>query len=225
MLTIFFRTLIIYFVLVLSIRLMGKRQIGELQVSEFIITLMLSEIAVGPITTRTMPVLHAVVPILLLLSIEGTISFILIKCNVLKRLFYGSPSILIKRGKLVQKEMQKNRVEIDELISELRQKGYSDPADIYYAILEENGKLSVFPKSGKNPVTPDDLSLSVTEKGIAHLCVIDGKIIMPNLELAGWDEKRLFGELNKRKLDLPEVFIMTVDDSGSITIIRKDKRK
>ncbi|MGN1345370.1 MAG: DUF421 domain-containing protein [Eubacteriales bacterium] len=225
MLTIFIRTIIVYFVLVISIRFMGKRQIGEIQISEFIITLMLSEIAVSPISNRNMPILHAVVAILLLLAVEVIISYLLIKSNLLKRIFYGSPSVLIKRGRLMQKEIKKNRVEIDELISELRQKGYPDISEVYYAILEDNGKLSVFPKSGKNPVTPDDLSLSVTEKGIAHICIIDGNIIEHSLKVFGWDVSRVLHELEKNKARLPDVFLMTVDDSGVVNIIQKEKKR
>lgn len=222
MIAIFFRTLIIYLILMLSIRLMGKRQIGELQISEFIITLMLSEIAVAPICTRTIPILHAIIPILLLLSLEVIISFILLKNNKLKRIFYGTPSILIKRGRLMQDELGKNRVEIEELFSELRQKGFSDISDIEYAILEENGKLSVFPKCGKGSLTPDDMSLCPTEHGIAHLCVVDGSLVYENLKIAGWDEIRLFRELDKKKLRLEEVFLLTVDDAGDITVVKKE---
>lgn len=224
MLTIFFRTIILYFILVFSVRLMGKRQIGELQVSEFIITLLLSEIASAPVTNRAIPLLHAVTSILLLLAVEVIISFLLLKSNRLKRLFYGSPTILICRGKLIQKALKDNRVELDELLSELRQKGFSDPADVDYAILEENGQLSVFPKAEKAPVTPADLSLQPKESGIAHVCILDGTVLGKNLGLCGWDEKRLAAELKRRKLRLRDVFLLTVDDGGSVTLIKKEGR-
>lgn len=210
-----------YFVLVFAIRLMGKRQIGELQVSEFIISIILSEIAAGPITTRSMPILHAVIPILLLLSIEVIISFFLLKSNKLKRLFYGSPSIIVKRGKLVQSEMKRNRLEVDELMSELRQKGFSDLSDVYYAILEENGKLSVFPVAAKAPLTPSDLEHSVTEHGIAHVCVVDGQFIDINLRLAGVDKTTLLAEIKKNSTKLEDVLLMTSDDCGKINIVKK----
>ena len=225
MLTIFFRTIIIYFVLVLSMRLMGKRQLGELQVSEFIITLMLSEIAVTPITSRSAPLLHAIVAILLLLSIEVLISFTLLKSNKLKRLFYGSPTILIRYGKINEKELKKNRVEIDELMSELRQKGVSDVSKVAYAILEENGKMSVFPTVHASPVTPTDLDLTPKDPGIAHVCVLDGTVVKTNLSLVSWDEKRLSSELKKMKVSLSDVFLLTVDDTSQINLILKEKKK
>ena len=225
MLTIIIRTIIIYFVLVFSVRLMGKRQIGELQVSDFIVTIMLSEIAATPITTKNLPLLHAVVPIVLLLGVEFAISSLLLKFNKLKRLFYGSPSILICKGELIQKELKKNRIELDELLSELRQKGCSDISDVNYAILEENGKLSVFPYTKESAVTPSELSINVTENGIAHACVIDGQVIYHNLTIVGWTQKRLEKELSKRKLKLADVFLLTVNDTEEITIIEKEKKK
>ena len=225
MITIFSRTIIIYFVLIVSVRLMGKRQIGELQISEFIVTLLLSEIASEPLTDRSIPLIYAVIPILLLLSLEVIISFALIKNNKLKRLFYGSPTVIIKKGKILQKEMSKNRLEIDELISELRQKGYSDISEINYAIIEENGKLSVFPKADKSPPKAEDLAVKVRETGIAHVCVIDGGIIKKNLELSGITEKSLYLELSKRNIDLSDVFMLTSDDCGSINVVRKEKSK
>lgn len=211
--------------LVFSVRLMGKRQIGELQVSDFIVTIMLSEIAAAPITTKNLPLLHAVVPIVLLLGIEVAISFLLIRCNRLKRLFYGSPAILISKGELKQDELRKNRIELDELLSELRQKGCSDISDVNYAILEENGKLSVFPYTKESAATPSELSVSVTENGIAHACIIDGQIICHNLSLVGWNNARLEKELKKRKLKLSEVFLLTVNDTEEVTLIKKENKK
>lgn len=224
MLKIILHTVIIYYAMVLSMRIMGKRQLGELQASDIIITMMLSEIATTPITNPKIPIHHALVPIGILIAIEVAMSFLLLKSHKLKRLFYGSPTIIINRGKLMQKEMKQNRLEIDELISELRQKGYSDISDINYAILEENGKLSVFPFVDKAPATPADIGATPSERGIAHVCVIDGKVIVHNLALAGWDEKRLSGELRKRKLSLSDAFLLTVDDEDNVTIIKKEKK-
>lgn len=223
MLNIFIRTVTVYFVLVLAIRLTGKRQIGELQVSEFIVSIILSEIAASPVTNRAQPILHAVVPILVLLSLEVIISFILLKSNKLKRLFYGSPSIIVKKGKIVQSELKRNRLEVDELMSELRQKGFSELSDVYYVILEENGKLSVFPKSGKAPLTPDDVGHALPERGLAHVCVVDGQVIDDNMRLAGYDKVMLEAELQKNSANLADVFLLTVDDCGKVTLVKREK--
>ena len=225
MLTISLRTVLIYLFLLVCIRLMGKRQIGELQTSEFIITILLSEIASVPISNPSSPLLHSLVPVLILVFLEILISFVLLRLNPLKRLFYGFPAVLINRGEIDLEQMRKNRMELEELLSELRQKGYSDPADVRYAILEENGKLSVFPNADRAPATPSDLGVAVEESGIAHAVVADGRIISNNLRLAGWDEGRLTKELRKHGLALAEVFVLTVDDAGKITcILKKDGR-
>lgn len=224
MIKIIIHTVTIYFAMVLSMRIMGKRQLGELQASDIIITMMLSEIATAPITNPKTPIHHALVPIGILIGIEILMSYLLLKSHKLKRLFYGSPTIIINKGKLAQKEMKKNRLEIDELLSELRQKGYSDISDINYAILEENGKLSVFPYADKSPVTAEDMNLSVDDSGIAHVCIIDGKIIHHNLSLVGWNESRLGKEVKKKKLTVKDVFLLTVDDRENITIIKKERK-
>ena len=182
---------------------------------------MLSEIAATPILDPRVPLLHAVVAIVLLLSIELLVSYLLIKSSRLKRLVCGTPSILIRQGQLIQKELRKNRVDIEELFSELRQKGYSDLNDINYAILEENGQISVFPYTEKSPATAKDLSLSVEENGIAHLCVADGKILSDSLQILGWTKERIEKEIRKRRLRLADVFILTVDDRDNVTIIKK----
>ena len=222
MITTCIHTVLIYLFLLIVIRLMGKRQIGELQASEFIITLLLSEIASAPITTEQFPLLHGIVSVLILLVLEFLISSLLLRFNGLKKFFYGAPSIIICRGKIDLREMRRNRMEVDELMSELRQKGFSDPADVYYAILEENGKLSVFPVAAKAPATPADLHLDPDEHGIAHACILDGQVISRNLTRAGWDRARLDEELKRRKMAVSDVFVLTVDDLGAVTCIRKE---
>lgn len=223
MLNIAFRTILIYLLLLCSIRAMGKRQIGELQASEFITTILLSEIASTPIIDHTAPLRNSLIPVLILVLLEILISLVLLKSNIMKRLLYGAPSVLIRKGKIDEAEMRRNRMEIDELVSELRQAGYSDPADVYYAILEENGKLSVFPAAQKAPATPEDLGLDVGEKGLAHVCVIDGTAVKKNLALAGWDTERLEEEIGRRGLKLSEVFVMTVNDAGDVTVVKKEQ--
>lgn len=224
MLTIFLHTIIIYFILITALRLMGKRQLGELQASEFIIAIMLSEIATTPITSPDFPILHAILPIVTLITLEILISTLLIRSNWLKRLFYGKPALLINRGTLDIAAMKKNRIELDELLSELRQKGFSDVSHINYAILEENGKLSVFPKAEKAPATPENLQIRIHDDGIAHLIILDGTVIDHNLTAVRWDQERLNTELNSRRASPKDVFLLTVDDSGNITFILKEKK-
>jgi len=221
MTTIIIRTILLYLTLIITMRFMGKRQIGEVQISEFIITIMLSEIAATPILDHSVPLLHAITAIVLLLSVELLVSFLLIKTSWLKRLICGTPSILIRRGELIQKELKKNRVDIAELFSELRQKGYSALSEINYAILEENGQLSVFPYTANAPATPEILSITPDETGIDHLCVADGKILEDSLRLIGWTKEQLEKEIRKRHLRLTDIFILTINDKNELRLIKK----
>lgn len=223
MVVVFARTIIIYVFLLLAMRVMGKRQVGELQISELIVTFMLSELAVNPISDPSMPLFWAIVPILLLLSIEVILSFWMTKSNRMKRLLAGSPAVLICKGKLDQKTMAANRLEIDELLSELRQKGFGDPGEVEYAILEENGKISVFPKAGHGPVTYLEMRDGVTERGIAHAVVVDGQIMEDELKMAGKDRVWVENTVRSRKQKVEEVFLLTVDDQSGIYMIRKEK--
>ena len=225
MITPVLKTVTVYFVLILSMRLMGKRQLGELQASEFIIAIMLSEIATTPITNPEYPLTHALLAIFALVALEILVSALLIRSNPLKRLFYGRPVLLIRKGELDISAMKKNRIELDELLCELRQKGYSDISCVNYAVLEENGKLSVFPKASKSPPNASDLNLDIPDSGIAHLLILDGTVIDKNLSAVGWSMGRLYKELRKRRTEPQNVFLMTVDDLGSITFIPKNRKQ
>ena len=222
MITTLFRTVIIYFVLIITIRLMGKRQIGELQLSELIITFLLSEIASVPITDRSASLFDAIIPITYLLLIELAVSYILMKNNFLRKLLVGTPSVLILRGKLIQKELKKNRIEVEELLAAMRQSGCVAVDEVRYAILEENGTISIIPNRTDSPPNCRDLNLTVEENGIAHPVILDGVIIKENLDIIGWNKARLTHEIAKKHTELEHIFLMTVDDCGKITLIERN---
>ena len=221
MVTVYLRTIFMFFFLVLALRVMGKRQVGELQISELIVTFMLSELAVNPISNRDLPILYAVIPVLLLLSLEGIVSFLMLKSNLLKRMLYGRPTVVIRFGKILYPALRKHRVELDELLSELRQKGIARIEDISYAILEENGKLSVFLRTELSPLTPNHVSLPTAETGIAHALIIDGTILPQNLALSGKSEIWLARWLKKHKTAVSDVFLLTLDDGGKVFLMTK----
>ena len=148
------------------------------------------------------------------------ISFFAIKSRKIKKLISGSPSIIINKGKLCKSEMARVRVGLDELLSQLRLKDISDVSDVEYAILEENGQISVIPKMSARNATLGDLNINTEEKGIVHTIVADGQISRFNLRLTGHDEKWLFDLLKKRKCVLTDVFLLSVDDSGKINLIK-----
>lgn len=222
MTAILLKTVFIYFFLIISMRVMGKRQVGELEVSELIVTFMLSEIAAAPIMNEKLSLLHAILPIILLLGLEVIISYLLMHFPRLKKLMVGKPSMIISRGVLDQKELKHQRMCLSELISALRQQGISDIADVWYAILEENGKLSVFPKASRSPVTPEQMKIIVDEGGIARPLIIDGKIVENNLS-DGWNRPRLEKILTEKKLHVRDVFLFSVSPDGTLYIIMKEK--
>lgn len=207
MVTVFIRTLIIYFLLIIAIRLLGKRQVGELELSELVLTFMLSELATVPILDFSVPISHALIPIIVLVASEIISSFLVIKSPFVKKILNGNPSYIIKHGKINQKELARLRMGLPELLGELRLKDVGDVGDVDYAILEENGKLSVFEKD-KSP--------------LAHALIIDGEVVRSNLDLVSKDEKWLLSYLKKHKLELKNVFLMTVCDNNNINIIMKE---
>ncbi|MBR7184457.1 MAG: DUF421 domain-containing protein [Clostridia bacterium] len=224
MTTIFLRILIIYLVLVLAMRIMGKRQIGELEVSELITTLMLSELATGPIENREIPVTYAIVPIITLLTLEVVNSMLLIKIPRIKNLLSSKPSILILRGEMNQRELARIRMSIDELIGELRRQGIASVDEVEYAILEQNGKLTTIPKMRCRQPTLEQLGISAVESGIAHILIADGYVNRFNLNGTGHDDAWLVREVKRRGCGVKDVFLMTVDDAEQIFLIKKEKK-
>lgn len=221
MIMILLRTVIIYIFLVAVMRLSGKRQIGELQLSELITAFLLSELAASPITNSNVPIIYAFVPILALICLEIINTFVVTKCPLLKRFFVGTPSFIIKKGVLDQKELSRIRLSLDELIAELRLKDISDISDVEYAILEQNGQLSVFPKTASRAVTVGDLSLIMPDKGIAHPLVFDGTICRNNLQIVNKSEAWLLTRIEKSGCTLKETFLYSLDDEENEYIIRR----
>ncbi len=221
MLTILIRTVIVYVILLCIMRLMGKRQLGELEISELVTTLLLSEIASLPIENQSIPLVYAIIPLVTILTFEVTLSIILVKCPRLKNLASARPSVLIRHGFLDQKELRRIRISLDELISEVRQSGLSSLDEVDYAILEQNGKISIIPKKSAQPPTAKDMHLAPAENGIVHTMVADGKINRYNLQLLqlgnGWVDERL----QAQGWGLEEVFFLGIDDSGKLYWIKK----
>lgn len=224
MLTVFLRTLIIYVVLIGAMRIMGKRQIGELEVSDLVTTLLLSEIATLPIENSDIPLSFSIIPIITVLTIEVVSSVVSKKCPKVSNVLNSNPNMLVCRGKLDQKELERSRISIEELISEIRQAGYSGINEVQYAILETGGKITVIPKVAYRAVTLGDLKISEKESGIAHIMVSNGMINEPNLNFIGKDAKWLRNRLKKQHTDIDDVLLMTIDDDLNETVIKKEGR-
>ncbi len=218
----FVRTVILYLLIIAGLRLMGKRQIGELEPSDLVLALLIADLAAVPMQDFGIPLLTGVVPILTLLCITSIFSVLSTKSPFFRTVLCGRPSIIIENGELNQREMRKNRLTIDELTEELRLQGCPDPSAVKYAILETNGQLSVLPYAAQAPATPAQLGLTPEEPGIPRVIVSDGVLLRRNLNRAGRDDHWLYSQLKKSGLSsLKQVFLLTVDETGKVCLVPK----
>ena len=226
MITAFIRTIILYLVLMAGIRLMGKRQIGELEPSELVLTLIIADLASVPMQDFGIPLVNGLIPIATMLCLSMLISFFSLKSIRFRALLCGRPAIIIREGKLIQAAMAKNRFTVDELYEQLRGQGVASIADVRYAILETSGKLSVFLYASLSPVTPRQAGLTVTEADevlLPRLLIDDGRILSDNLRESGHDRKWLEDELRRRNLSSPaQVFLFTVDAGGNTICVPRE---
>ncbi|MBE6665492.1 MAG: DUF421 domain-containing protein [Ruminococcaceae bacterium] len=207
MAVIFIRTILIYILLLAVMRISGKRQIGEIQISELVTTFLLSDIASYPLTNPGIPILNAVIPIFTIIPLEIIFSFLTTKCARLKKLLDGKPSIVILHGKIQKKEMERLRLSMDDLLCELRLKSIASVDDVDYAILEQNGQISVFEKN-KAP--------------LSHAVIIDGTLNTQLLKQIGKNKHWLQKILKSVNIqEYRDVFLLSVTDDGNITLIKQ----
>ena len=225
MLTIFIRTIIIYFILTVIMRIMGKRQLGELDVGELVITIILSEIATNPITNPERSLLEAIIPIITLASLEILTSALVLKAPIFKSILSSKPAVLVARGKIDFKIMKKVRISLEELVSQVRQNGIYDLNEVDYAILEENGKMSVIPKNANRQPDKSDLKIYCPDNGIMHIVISDGSISLHGLKIIKKDRAWLDHKLSQLGIKIKDIFCMTVDDSGKIFIQKRDGKQ
>ena len=221
MITLIFRTLLVYIFLIIIMRLMGKRQIGELEVTDLVATLLLSEIASLPITDPNIPVLHAIIPMVVLLSLEVFSSYILIRVPKLKNFLSATPTFIIKDGILDQAALVATRLSIEELMSEIRQQGFCSLACIWYAILEKDGQLTILPRARYSPPTQEQLNLSLQEESLMHV-VYNGNVFNDKgLTLIGKDRSWLTKQMERRGVNIGDQFCITANSHGEIYWIPK----
>ena len=224
MVTAFIRTALLYCILMIGLRLMGKRQIGELEPSELVLTMMISDLASVPMQDFGIPLLAGFIPILTLLALSLFLSQLSLHNLRFRRLMCGSPTILIRNGEIQQSAMRKNRLTLDELLEELREQGYSDLQDIKYAILENSGQLSVFPWTTQQPPTVEQLGLEIQDDVTLPVVLInDGRVLQKNLTACGRDARWLQKQLQAEKVSSPrEIFLLTLDEQGSVFCVKKE---
>ncbi len=223
MFIVFFRTLIIYFIIIVCLRVMGKRQLGELQPSEFVIAILISNIATLSIEDTNIPLTGAVVPIITLMSAEVILSYITLKSGKAQVLVTGNPVVIIRNGNIDQKSMRDLRFSIEDLMSQLRINGIFDIEDVSFAIVETNGQLTVYQKPEAQPLTPKS---AADPKSVCPapptVLISDGVLCTDALRCCGLKERWLNNVLEKENITVPEIFLMTCDPSANYYIVKKE---
>jgi len=226
MIIVVIRTLILYTLVIIALRMMGKREIGQLQPFELVVIIMISELAAIPSENVGIPLLSGIIPILVLLLASLTLSLISLKSERARAIISGTPSILIQRGQIIEEELKKNRYNLTDLLEELRIKNVPNISDVEFAVLETNGQLSVFPKSQKRPTIPEDFHITTKFEGLPLSIIMDGNLNYRNLEQAKKDLKWLKKELKKQKVErIEDVFFASLDSSDTLFVQAKKQSR
>ncbi len=221
MITIIVRTVILYVFVIIGVRLMGKRQIGDMQPNELVITLLISEIAAIPLQDTSQPIIYGIVAIFILVILEIVMSVFAMKCMTVRKLMNGKSVVIIKNGVVDQTAMKKVRLTVLDLIELLRGQDVFNLSDVAFAVLEVNGELSVLLKTEKQPATVEDLEIKKEVEAL-HLPVIsDGKVIPESLDALEISHKRLNEIVKSNKLEVEQVFLMTLDRYENINLVKK----
>ena len=218
----YFRTLFLYLVLIFAVRLMGKRQIGEMEPAEFVVTMLVANLAAIPMQDGAIPLYSGLVPILTVLGMELVLSGLILRSVRLRQLLCGKPVILIDNGKILQENLKSARTNLDELTGQLRAKDVLDIRTVQFAILETSGDLSVFPYPKEKPASAKDAGVQATGQHLPVTVVEDGYLSRENLERAKKDEKWLEKVLSQHNCGIQDTFLLTVDESGQVVWLGKE---
>lgn len=221
----FLRAIILYIVVLIVMRLMGKREIGQLQPFEFAISIMIADLATIPMTDTGIPITNGIVPIFGLLLMHLTISMLNMKSIRARQIICGKPSILIYRGKIDEKMLKKERFTINELQERLRGNNIVNIADVEYAILETNGEVTIVQKPNQRPTIPEDFNIMPEYEGLPYDLIIDGEIMHKNLQKVGKNDNWLKKEVQKFGYKTQNILIFTLDGKGRIFCQEKDQNK
>ena len=221
----YIRTIILYILLIISVRMMGKRQIGQMEPSEFVVTMLVANLAAIPMQDVDIPLYSGVVPIVTVLGAELVLAGISLWSVGFRRLLCGKPVILIENGKILQHNLRQTRVTLDELMGHLREKDILDIQSVQYAILETNGNLSVFPFPAEVAASARDAGIPASERYLPVTIIEDGKLFRENLRIAGKDEAWVHKTLARYRSSIAGTWLLTVDRSGKILWQGKEQKK
>lgn len=221
----YLRTVILYLVLILAIRMMGKRQIGQMEPSEFVVTMLVANLASIPMQDGGIPLFSGLVPIITVLGLELVLSYLSLRSIRLRKLLCGKPVILIENGNILQGNLRKTRITLDELTGHLREKDVLDLQSVQYAILETNGNLSVFPYPKERPATAKEAGIAAGKQYVPLTVVSDGVLMKENLQKTGKDIRWVNKVLSQRNADIKSTWLLTVDGADHIVFYPKEEKK
>jgi len=218
----YIRTVLLYLILIAVIRLLGKRQIGQMEPSELVVTMLVADLAAIPMQNSGIPLLSGLIPIITVLGIELMLSALSLRSIFLRKLLCGKPVILIENGNLLQQNLRKARITMDELTGHLREKDVLDLRSVQFAILETNGSLSVFPYPKEKPASAKDAGIPARRQYLPYTLVSDGKLLKENLQKAKKDEQWLHAQLRQRNVTLEDTWLLCVDRGDNVIFYRRD---
>ena len=222
MLISYLRAAFLYLILILSVRMMGKRQIGQMEASEFVVTMLVANLASIPMQDAAIPLYSGLVPILVVLGMELTLSGLIMKSVLIRRFFCGKPIILIDNGKILMENLRKTRVTLDELTGHLRQKDVLDVRSVQFAILETDGSLSVFPYPKDRPATAKEAGIQAGKQYLPITIVEDGYVSKENLQRAGKTRQWLDKILRQNQATTQDTLLLMVDAADQVVFLRKE---
>ena len=222
MFVVLIRTIVLYLLIVVGIRLLGKHQIGQLEPSELVLTLIIADLASVPMQDNGIPLLSGLIPIVVLLAMSTILSVLCTKSLRFRALLCGKPSIVVQDGGVLQAELERSHLTIDELLEELRIQGYTDIRTIKFALLETNGQLSVLPYAAEKPATAAQMGIAAQEAGLPVVLVSDGRLLEHNLKGLGYEDVWLEKQLATHGLSSHrQAFLLTVDETGTTYCVPK----
>ena len=218
----YIRTVFLYLVLIIVIRLMGKRQIGQMEPSEFVVTMLVANLAAIPMQDGAIPLYSGFMPIVIVLGMELVLSALSLRSIRIRKMLCGKPVILVENGKIIQQNLRKTRVTLDELTGHLREKDVLNIKSVQYAILETNGNLSVFPYPKEKPASAEDAGVRATAQYLMLTIISDGKLLEENLSLSGKDLDWVTRVLGEHNATLKQTYLLSVDSANHILFYKKE---
>lgn len=219
------RSIVLYIIVVSAVRLMGKRQLGEMQPSELVITILISNIATLPLEDTDIPLIIGVTPILALVCYEVFVSWLILRLPFFRKIIYGSPKIIISNGKINRSVLRELRLSVDDIMTAMRTQQIFDISEVQFAIVETTGSISAIKKQTKDIPDREDMHVDAVDIDPPQVVVSDGKILPMTLKSMGYNEKFVENSARKAGLEVSDIFIMTADGQGKVFISPKNEKK